>query len=287
MTDTRHEATTNTLPVSTLTKKQKKSYGPRAITYSGEAALITAEVRFDDECGNGHNTFSITGTIRATSRKNYRTDNGFMAGGCLHEEIAKHFPELAPFIKWHLVSTDYPMHYYQNTVFFAGNRDCWGRAAGEPSAFEFAVKFGDFPIWWRKSRGVKFIEWLDTIPKNARQGLQDFEVIGIDHDDRKTYGTRYTLGGFAAKWHECPFETEAEALEFLEAMKLGFEIKKIPTAFSEGKARELDNARSASVWPEATDEELTAPGIEERLEARLPKLMSEFKDAVEFLGFVY
>lgn len=43
MTDIRHEATTNTLPASTLTKKQKKSYGPRAITYNGEAALITAD----------------------------------------------------------------------------------------------------------------------------------------------------------------------------------------------------------------------------------------------------
>jgi hypothetical protein len=55
----------------------------------------------------------------------------------------------------------------------------------------------------------------------------------------------------------------------------------------EGKARELDHARSSAVWPDATDEDLTAPGLEARLLARLPVLMVEFKNAVESLGLVY
>jgi hypothetical protein len=55
----------------------------------------------------------------------------------------------------------------------------------------------------------------------------------------------------------------------------------------EGKERQLDAARSSAVWPEATDEELTAPGLKERLEARLPQLMKEFQEAIESLGFVY
>ena len=34
-------------------------------------------------------------------------------------------------------------------------------------------------------------------------------------------------------------------------------------------------------------EDLTAPGLEERLLARLPALMAEFRAAVESLGFVW
>jgi len=55
----------------------------------------------------------------------------------------------------------------------------------------------------------------------------------------------------------------------------------------EGKARELDAARSTAIWPDATDAELTAPGLEERLTARLPALLREFRAAMESLGFVF
>lgn len=75
-------------------------------------------VRFDDECLNGHETFSITGETRHT-------------GGCIHETIAEAFPELEPLIKWHLVSTDGPMHYIANTTYHAGDRDHWGLRKGE------------------------------------------------------------------------------------------------------------------------------------------------------------
>ena len=53
------------------------------------------------------------------------------------------------------------------------------------------------------------------------------------------------------------------------------------------KEANLDHARSSAVWPDAKDEELLAPGLEERLQARLPRLMEEFRAAVEALGFVY
>jgi len=38
----------------------------------------------------------------------------------LHDEIGKHFPELAPFLKWHLMSSDAPMHYVANARYWAG-----------------------------------------------------------------------------------------------------------------------------------------------------------------------
>jgi hypothetical protein len=54
------------------------------------------------------------------------------------------------------------------------------------------------------------------------------------------------------------------------------------------KVRNLDHARSAAVWPEATDEELSVPEDQLRavLLARLPALRAEFKRAmIEDCGF--
>lgn len=162
-----------------LVKNQTKRYGPVEYHVDGQRHRITATVRHDDRCGNGHNTFSITGEIDVFSGGKWREE----AFGCLHNDISIHFPELAPLIKWHLTSTDGPMHYIANTCYHAGDRDCWGHP-----------------------------------------GM---------------------------------------------------------------KERNLDAARECAVWPEATKEDLTAPGIELRLQARLPALMADFRRAVESLGFTY
>lgn len=152
------------MATSTLVKHQQQDHGPRPISGWGYVATITAHIRFDDRCGNGHNTFSITATVREEGRRD--------VGGCLHDDVARCFPALAPFIKFHLCSTDGPMHYIANTVY------------------------------------------------HVEQG-------------------------------------------------------------------KLDYARSSACWPDATDEDLTAPGLRERLEARLPALLAEFRTAMESLGFTW
>lgn len=148
---------------SVLTRSQTKTFGPRAIAGWGKDAMLTVTVRYDDECGNGYNSFAITGEIR--SPHTHDCD----ACGCLHDEIGILFPELVPFIKWHLTGTDGPMHYIANTVYWA--------------------------------------------------------VSG-----------------------------------------------------------KLENARSCAVWPDATLDDLKD---EQKLQNRLPALMTEFKAAVESLGFTY
>jgi hypothetical protein len=101
--------------MTVLTKSQKIRHEKR-IRYDGRAADLIVTIRHDDECGNGHNSFSVTGEIyRAGSRR----DADFLAGGCIHEEIARAFPEIAPFIKWHLMTTDGVTHYVANTLYFA------------------------------------------------------------------------------------------------------------------------------------------------------------------------
>ena len=95
------------VPDSVLTKNQS-----RTLKRVKNGYTYKVELRYDDRCGNGHNTFGITGEFldkHGTER----------CGGCIHEEIREVFPELAYLIEWHLCSTDGPMHYVANTLYHA------------------------------------------------------------------------------------------------------------------------------------------------------------------------
>ena len=227
----------NTENGSVLVKDQEKQYRGEWIDDDGEHVVV-ASVRHDDRCGNGHNTFSITGTVYG-KHSNGRVLS-YESGGCVHDVIAAHIPELAEFIKWHLVSTDAPMHYSANVVYLAGDRDCWGLKAGEfKQHLSRAQQNGGVP-------GVP--NWVLDIPEGAA---------------RDVYA------------EECPAPVVVQWKPYGRT--------------GEGKARELDAARRAAIWPEATDEELSAEpeALRAMLAARLPGLMAEFRKAVESLGFVY
>lgn len=86
------------------------------------SARVTAEVRYDDPCRNGHRTLSIIGEVRLPGAKDC---------GQIVKEIAAAFPELLPLLPYHLVSEDGPMHYLANTLYHAGDRDYNGLRKGE------------------------------------------------------------------------------------------------------------------------------------------------------------
>ena len=108
--------------MTTITKDQKQHFA-KQVDIDGKDCEMTVQVRFDDQCGNGHNTFAITADIRG--RHLFALELQHM-GGCLHDEIREHFPELAHLIRWHLVSTEGPMHYVANTTYFASATDWKG-----------------------------------------------------------------------------------------------------------------------------------------------------------------
>lgn len=253
---------------------------PRPAPAYHRRAVMRVELRFDDECGNGKNSFAITADIGVPGA------NDIIAGGCLHDEIERIFPELAPLIQWHLTSTAGPMHYIANTVYLAGDRDADGRRAGEPTLFDECIQFGENPIKHKVPR--RFNEFLAEADNHG----YDFEVIRIDAKNDKPhthrFSPKYTFGGYECKWHECPFDTETEALDFLTALqRCNPRFISVPVAWSMGKTRDLHAARRAAIWPDATDEQLSLPPEELRalLEARLPDLLARFSEAMIECGF--
>lgn len=247
----------------------------RIFTQYGRKYEIFVNLKFDDDCHNGHEDFSITGEIMDQHGE-------CVSGGCIHDEIAEHFPKFRNLFQWHLVSTDGPMHYLANAVFLAGDRDCFGQCG---------IRFGNSPITLQLRKS--FAEWLA-----AHFGAK-LEPFRVEHaPDSYPFGPKYGVKVSDMDdtypptpiWHECPCDTQEEGEEFCEAFNtLPHRLLTIPTAYSVGKERELDAARQAACWPDATDAELCQPPdlLKAALEARLPKLLAEFKSAMQEIGFCW
>lgn len=72
--------------------------------------------------------FGITASIDRQARNNRWVED---SGGMLHEDIARRFPKLGPYLKWHLVSTEQPMHYLANAKYW------WEIATGQKERREY------------------------------------------------------------------------------------------------------------------------------------------------------
>ena len=221
----------------------------------GKSARLHAEIRFDDSCKNGHATFAITAMVSNAARQ---MDNGSI--GCAHDDIAAIFPELAHLIRWHLCSTDEPLHYIANTVFHAGDRDHNGLRAGE-------------------SRQIR----------NGRTGelCWTLEVVNVP-------GVRISTTPTGEKYRNCAtvplFILENQVDCDPECLPPVPTLQWVPwLRHGEGKPRDLDAARRAAIWPDATDAELMVPRdeLEATLKARHPALMAAFRADMEAAGLLW
>lgn len=243
------------LPVSKLTKNQTKTFTKLGITdpnlrHHGKVDIIV-DVRYDDHCGNGHNSFAITGTVYNADR---RSDRACIMGGCIHDVIEKHFPELSHLIKWHLCNSDGPMHYIANTMYHACDTDCDGLKSGEYGAYKLHVV-------------------SNAISKCGEVLLYKTGQIYTN----KQNNPNLTKSNNA----------ELEKMEtFTDSLNVSFSTVKIncPYSISKGKGSDLAAARRCAIWPDATIEQLCD---KELLLARLPALIAEFKATVKSIGFEF
>lgn len=117
--------------------------------YENKVHELKATIRFDDECGNGYNAFSIT-----AEKRNH---NGHViACGYMHNMIEEHIPEWEPYIKWHLCSTNGPLHYIANSLYWLGVDQQWCK--GKPNDPPNWEHFKSTAIWHHAPK------WINQIP---------------------------------------------------------------------------------------------------------------------------
>lgn len=143
------------LPRSTPVERNIRTFETLFNTDSGHTHKLQVELRWDDQCGNGVNTFSICTTEYVQVPTGYGPPQWrYVRSGRDEELLAKHFPELKPALDFHLVSANGPHHYLANTVYLAGNRDYNGFRADDQRRAE------DGKLMWRcaQTREVVFSE---------------------------------------------------------------------------------------------------------------------------------
>lgn len=163
-------------------------------------SYIQVSIRFDDECRNGRNTFSITANIRELGRRDC------VAGGCLHDEVEKVFPELAHLIKWRLYSTDGPMHYVANTMYHA-------KQHGPNRAWVYYKGQGD-PLNIGEANRDRLLGYVDADEARRAEGQPGYRVEW-DMKTEKVRNLKYARS--SACWPEATDEQLCAPQAELEA----------------------------------------------------------------------
>ena len=155
---------------SVLTKSQSKTF-TKKINYEGKDCTMSVRLRYDDECGNGHNTFSITGSIKGGRYERYGYE--IELSGCIHNEIKKYFPEFTHLIKWHLCGSQQPMYYIENTLYLATDKRDFN-AARKSAIWEDAT---DIELSQSREKLEKLL--LKRLPKLMKEFRHDIEALGF------------------------------------------------------------------------------------------------------------
>lgn len=99
--------------METTTKVKTNDLRHTITTKDSEGNDLVIEIRLNDECKNGHQDFSITGS--GFTKGKPHTDRNCIYGGCCHEKIEKARPSLKMFINLHLCDWEgIPMYAVEN-----------------------------------------------------------------------------------------------------------------------------------------------------------------------------
>jgi len=262
----------------TLTKQIDLGKNDRGNKVTGH---INVKIRYDDDCNNGHNSFSITGDIYSTPNSN--RECYLLSSGCIHDEIIKYFPELAHLIKYHLMSSEAPMYYFENTLYHVRDREITHLSIDapiNPSKYHKSIlRFHDLPI----RIAAKGLDWINKL---TQKDIKNLEIIEVSHEkEPQTFTPRFTFKGHTDQWYKCLFDTKVEAEEMLNLYQsTNWYIETIPTKFNKACKPNLQAGRNSAVWEDATLEQLQNPA---ELVKHLRSLLIEFKTEIEKLGFIY
>lgn len=179
------------------------------VNYYGKKADIIVKIRLDDQCKNGHQDFAITADLYKAGR---RGDKNYLAGGCCHEEILKHFPEFKIFVNLHLADAKgIPMYAVENGFYHL--REGFNKT--KPTDDNFKAEFCEY----------------------YRMTPQQFDAINLS-EHNLAYAINLKELGILTQWNE----EAAEAIKILETLTGDeFVNDSERSQYNEPKAEEIQN----------------------------------------------
>lgn len=239
-------------------------------------------LKVDWEPISGHHTLSITIEIEKPS--DYGDHWIPVSQTRCPEDMQRIWPEHVRALDFHLCSLAGPIYYIENTVYLAGTRDCFGWEQGEQRREKETKKL----LWVADTDLLFRVVASDTQPAPLEV---HYEPLLVEKD--MTWGPNKGIPVGEP-------QRDANGLHLWRIPDTGLPLVRSLTRpeplvlplkpyLGEGKPRDLDGARKAANWPDATDEELSVPEaeLEAALKARLPKLLWELKAIVESFGMTY
>jgi len=239
---------------SVLAREQKKEFRFTRQTKEYGLVDIILNLRYDDEGGNSHNSFSITAAVHKGG-KNY-SGHSLIACGVFTKFIKHNLPDFAYLSKWHWMTSEGPLHYIANTQYHASDKDCHGLRKGEYSAYVIKVMCN----------------------------------IGKEEEEVQVYesGTMYTNPQGNENLESSNAKEQLKVEEMVQRIKpeLNPRLVKVPLegSISDGKEVDVEAARDSAIWPEASLDQLRDEGA---LKRRLPQLISDFAADMGKLGFTF
>lgn len=136
------------------------------------------EIRLNDECKNGHQDFSITGTFWQSGKPH--NDRYLDCAGCCHDEILKVRPDLKPFVDLHLsTAKGVPMYAIENGFYHLKNGEQRGKTAKEITVDHLRLKDGEFEILEKSEDKIYFQALIEKLGIPERWIKEANEAIKI------------------------------------------------------------------------------------------------------------
>lgn len=146
-----------------------KTFATKTIRLERNGDVLIAKAKIESHSGQ-HPYFSMTGDLYDRNRPNRDGKTTNASGksrwlgscGAIGDTIVEWKPELSQFERWHLTSTDGPMHYLANAIFHAG-----------------------FCLGMEDSRNLEYLK--STIVYGAVEGDSDVDLASLDAHQLKDW----------------------------------------------------------------------------------------------------